>query len=69
MIDCFLNKLMARWAERRRRILIIVLANLCKQWRQELQDKFSLQGLILETIPSNSKELKMKQDATASFCP
>ena len=37
-----------RWAERRRRILIIVPANLRKQWHQELQDKFGLQGLILE---------------------
>ncbi|MDD5036161.1 MAG: SNF2-related protein, partial [Methylococcaceae bacterium] len=36
-----------RWAERRRRILIIVPANLRKQWYQELQDKFGLQGLIL----------------------
>jgi SNF2 family DNA or RNA helicase len=31
-----------RWAERRRRILIVVPANLRKQWHQELQDKFSL---------------------------
>ena len=38
-----------RWAERKRRILIIVPANLRKQWHQELQDKFSLQALILET--------------------
>lgn len=37
-----------RWAERKRRILIITPANLRKQWHQELQDKFSLQGLILE---------------------
>jgi ERCC4-related helicase len=37
-----------RWAERRRHILIIVPANLRKQWHQELQDKFNLQGLILE---------------------
>lgn len=37
-----------RWAERRRRILIIVPANLRKQWHQELQDKFNLQSLILE---------------------
>jgi ERCC4-related helicase len=36
------------WAERRRRILIIVPANLRKQWHQELLDKFNLQGLILE---------------------
>ncbi len=37
-----------RWAERRRRVLIIAPANLRKQWHQELQDKFNLQGLILE---------------------
>ncbi len=36
------------WAERKRRILIIVPANLRKQWHQELQDKFSLDALILE---------------------
>lgn len=33
-----------RWAERKRRILIVVPANLRKQWHQELQDKFSLQA-------------------------
>ncbi|AXL71104.1 DEAD/DEAH box helicase [Pseudomonas aeruginosa] len=43
-----------RWAERRRRILIIVPANLRKQWHQELQDKFNLQGLILETRSYNA---------------
>jgi len=43
-----------RWAERRRRILIIVPANLRKQWYQELQDKFGLQGLILETKNYNA---------------
>ncbi len=37
-----------RWAERKRHILIITPANLRKQWHQELQDKFSLQALILE---------------------
>lgn len=37
-----------RWAERRRKILIIVPANLRKQWHQELQEKFNLQGRILE---------------------
>ncbi len=43
-----------RWAERRRRILIIVPANLRKQWHQELQDKFNLQGVILEAKSYNS---------------
>ena len=43
-----------RWAERRRCILIIVPANLRKQWHQELQDKFNLQGLILEAKNYNN---------------
>src|SRR6478609_141483 len=34
-----------RWAERKRRMLIITPANLRKQWHQELQEKFNLQGL------------------------
>ncbi|MCU7850071.1 MAG: DEAD/DEAH box helicase family protein [Candidatus Thiodiazotropha sp. (ex Lucinoma kastoroae)] len=36
------------WAERKRRILIIVPANLRKQWHQELLDKFALDAVILE---------------------
>jgi ERCC4-related helicase len=43
-----------RWAERRRKVLIIVPANLRKQWHQELQDKFGLQGVILETKSYNT---------------
>ena len=43
-----------RWAERRRRILIIVPANLRKQWHQELQDKFGLQARILEAKNYNA---------------
>src|ERR1700683_2533659 len=31
-----------RWAERKRRILLIVPSRLSKQWSQELYDKFSL---------------------------
>ena len=38
-----------RWAERKRRLLIVVPANLRKQWHQELQDKFTLRALILES--------------------
>lgn len=37
-----------RWAERRRRVLLIVPASLRKQWSQELQSKFSLASVILE---------------------
>lgn len=44
-----------RWAERHRKILIIVPANLRKQWHQELQDKFHLQGVILEAKNYNAQ--------------
>ena len=37
-----------RWAERKRRILLIVPAGLRKQWSQELADKFSLPSVIFE---------------------
>lgn len=33
-----------RWAERKRRILVITPANLRKQWHQELQEKFFLRA-------------------------
>jgi superfamily II DNA or RNA helicase len=42
-----------RWAERRRRLLVIVPANLRKQWAQELADKFHLPSAILETKTFN----------------
>ena len=47
-----------RWTERKRRILIITPANLRKQWHQELQDKFSLQALILEAKSYNEQQRK-----------
>ncbi len=37
-----------RWAEQRRRILLVVPASLRKQWSQELRDKFNLPSKILE---------------------
>jgi len=51
-----------RWAERRRKVLIIVPANLRKQWRQELQDKFGLQGLILEAKNYNAIRKQERQN-------
>lgn len=42
-----------KWAERKRRILIITPSNLRKQWSQELQDKFFIQSLILESKSFN----------------
>ncbi len=53
-----------RWAERRRRILIIVPANLRKQWHQELQDKFNLQSVLLEAKSYNTLR---KQDRRNPF--
>src|SRR5512141_1154140 len=43
-----------RWAERKRRILVITPANLRKQWYQELSDKFFLPCRILETKSYNT---------------
>ena len=37
-----------KWAERKRRILIIAPSSLRKQWSQELADKFFLSSLIIE---------------------
>lgn len=42
-----------KWAERKRRILIIVPSNLRKQWNQELLDKFFLPSVILESQSFN----------------
>ena len=50
------------WAERKRRILIIVPANLRKQWHQELKDKFALDGAILESKRYNQD----KRDGVAN---
>ena len=42
-----------KWAERKRRLLVIVPANLRKQWSQELADKFHLPSVILENRTFN----------------
>ncbi len=41
------------WAERKRHLLVIVPANLRKQWGQELADKFFLPSVILESRSFN----------------
>ena len=53
-----------RWAERKRKILIITPANLRKQWQQELSEKFFLQRRILETKTFNEAR---KQGQTRPF--
>lgn len=42
-----------RWAERKRKILIIVPSSLRKQWNQELLDKFFVPSIILESKTFN----------------
>jgi len=51
-----------RWAERGRKILIVVPANLRRQWHQELQEKFGLNGLILESKSYNSIRKQGRQN-------
>src|SRR3989338_5889222 len=42
-----------KWAERKRKILLIVPSNLRKQWNAELQEKFLIPSIILETKSFN----------------
>lgn len=46
------------WAERKRRLLIIMPAALRKQWQQELQEKFFLPSIILEAKSFNEEYRK-----------
>ncbi len=46
------------WAERKRRILLIVPASLRNQWRGELGEKFYLNGIILEGKNYNYEKKK-----------
>ena len=62
-----------KWAERKRKLLIIVPSNLRKQWSQELQEKFFLPSIILENS-SLKAELKkgnfnpFEQDDSIVIC-
>jgi ERCC4-related helicase len=47
-----------KWAERKRKILIIAPANLRKQWNQEIADKFFLPSVILEAKSFNQEITK-----------
>lgn len=42
-----------KWAERKRKLLVIVPANLRKQWSQELAEKFFLPSVIMESKSFN----------------
>jgi|ERR1039458_1386915 SNF2 family DNA or RNA helicase len=47
-----------KWAERKRKLLVVVPANLRKQWHQELADKFFLPAVIMETRLFNEQVKK-----------
>ena len=49
-----------KWAERKRRLLIITPSNLRKQWHQEMAEKFFLPCTILESKSYNA-EIKLGQ--------
>lgn len=55
-----------RWAEGRRRILIIVPSNLRRQWHQELAEKFFLPAEIVE---ARSFQMTSKSGVTRPFEP
>ena len=43
------------WAERKRRILLIVPASLRMQWHQELEDKFFIESVLMESTLFNKQ--------------
>ena len=45
-----------RWAERKRRILLIVPATLRKQWQQELEEKFFLPSVVMDSVLFNQMQ-------------
>ena len=47
-----------RWAERRRKVLLIVPATLRPQWQRELLEKFSVPSVVLDSRAAN--DLKRK---------
>lgn len=48
------------WAERKRRILLIVPASLRMQWRQELAEKFFIDSILMESAPFNKSRREGK---------
>lgn len=62
-----------RWAERKRRILLIVPATLRKQWQQELDEKFYLPSTVLDGASFNRLRAQgqpnpFMQDDTIVIC-
>ena len=43
------------WAERKRKVLLIVPASLRMQWHQELEDKFFIESVLMESVLFNKQ--------------
>lgn len=59
-----------KWAERKRRILVITPSNLRKQWHQELQEKFFLPAIFWRpnlTTRQSGKVMSGRSSATTSL--
>lgn len=48
------------WAERKRKILLIVPASLRMQWRQELTEKYFIDSILMEATPFNKAKREGK---------
>lgn len=56
-----------RWAERKRRLLIIAPASLRKQWAQELEEKFGLPAKVVDTRNPDGNPFEEKAVVIVSY--
>lgn len=49
------------WAERKRNLIIVCPAVLCKQWETELSEKFALPSLVVDRLVIKASGLKMRE--------
>ena len=56
-----------RWAERKRRLLVIAPASLRKQWAQELEEKFGLHSMVVDTRNPDGNPFEEKAVVIVSY--
>lgn len=56
-----------RWAERRRRLLVVAPASLRKQWAQELEEKFGLPSMVVDTRKPEGNPFEEKAVVIVSY--
>ncbi|MFR9545696.1 MAG: SNF2-related protein [Rikenellaceae bacterium] len=57
-----------KWAEKKRRILVICPANLRKQWALELEEKFFIPSIIVENIDFKNSSNPFRQSEKVVIC-